>query len=82
MDEQLEMRNRVQAWHDKLRPILEEEEKRNEFDIHEYGTRVLDCFDSIGSQKVLKNLIGGLEHEEISRYFLSTLMMVHKKDYY
>jgi len=78
MDEQLEMRKRVQVWHDNLRPILELEEKRNEFDIHEYGTEVLDCFENIGEKKSLKDLVGGLEEEEISRFFLSTLMMVHK----
>lgn len=76
MNEQLEMRKRVQAWHDNLRPILAEEEKRTAFDIHEYGTRMLNCFKSVGEQISFKNLVGGLEQEEVARYFLSTLMMV------
>lgn len=76
MNEQLEMRKRVQAWHDNLRPILEEEEERTAFDIHEYGTRLLNCFNSIGEQIPFKDLVGGLEQEEVARYFLSTLMMV------
>lgn len=76
MNEQLEMRKRVQAWHDNLHPILEEEEKRTTFDIHEYGTRVLNCFNSVGEQKSFKDLVGGLEQEEVARYFLSILMMV------
>lgn len=73
------MLKRVQKWHENLRPILEEEEKRTEFDIHEYGTRLLNCFKSIGEQKTFKELIGlveGFAQEEVSRYFLSTLMMV------
>lgn len=70
------MLTRVHQWHDNLRPILEEEEKRTEFDIHEYGTRLLNCFESIGEQKTFKELIGGLPQEEVSRYFLSILMMV------
>lgn len=76
MNEQLEMRQRVQTWHDNLRPILEGEEKRTAFDIHEYGTRVLNCFDSIGEHKSFKEVVSGLEQEEVARYFLSTLMMV------
>jgi len=76
MNEQLEMRKRVQSWHDNLRPILKEEEKRIEFDIHQYGTQVLDCFETLGEQKSFKDLVGGLEQEEVARYFLSTLMMV------
>lgn len=76
MNEQLEMRKRVQAWHDNLRPILAEEEKRTAFDIHEYGTRVLNSFNSVGEQKSFKDLVGGLGQEEVARYFLSTLMMV------
>jgi len=76
MNEQLEMRKRVQAWHDNIRPILEEEEKRTDFDIHQYGTEMLDCFQSIGEQKSFEDLVGGLKEEEVARYFLSTLMMV------
>lgn len=76
MEEQLEMRKRVQTWHDNLRPILEAEEKRNAFDIHEYGTRILNCFESKGDCKSFKDLVGGQQQEEVARFFLSTLMMV------
>lgn len=70
------MLKRVQQWHDNLRPILKEEEKRTNFDIHEYGTRLLSCFESIGERKTFNELVEGLTEEEVSRYFLSTLMMV------
>lgn len=76
MNEQLEMRKRVEDWHDKLRPILADEERRTVFDVHEYGTRVLNCFQFIGQQKSFKDLVRGLCQEEVSRYFLSILMMV------
>ncbi|XP_025414197.1 condensin-2 complex subunit H2-like isoform X2 [Sipha flava] len=80
INEQGLMLKRVQQWHENLRPILEEEEKRTEFDIHEYGTRLLNCFKSIGEQKTFKELIelvGGSAQVEVSRYFLSTLMMTN-----
>jgi len=70
------MQKRVQEWHDSLRLILENEEKVIEFDVHEYGTRILSCFESIGEQRLFKDLIGGIEKVEVARYFLSLLMMV------
>lgn len=77
MNEQLEMRKRVQIWHDNLRPILEEEEKKTEFDVHEYGTRLLNCFNEIGEQKLFDELVYGLKQEEVARNFLATIMMVN-----
>lgn len=76
MNEQLEMRKRVQEWHTNLRPILEDEEKRIEYDVHEYGSNILSCFEFIGEKKLFRELVGGLDKEEVSRYFLSLLMMV------
>jgi condensin-2 complex subunit H2 len=76
MNEQLEMQKRVQEWHDNLRSILEKEEKMIEFDVHEYGTRILNCFESIGEQKLFKDLVGGIDKVEVARYYLSLLMMV------
>lgn len=70
------MRKRVLEWHNKLRPILEKEEETSEFDVHEYGTRILNCFESIGEQKFFKDLVGGKDRVEVARYYLSLLMMV------
>ncbi|VVC35102.1 Hypothetical protein CINCED_3A024843, partial [Cinara cedri] len=76
--EHLEMRKRVQAWHEHLRPILdEEEEKGTEFDIHECGTQILNRFSKVGEQKSFSELFGGMAKEEVSGYFfLSILMLV------
>lgn len=70
------MQRRVVEWHYKLKPILEKEEKMIEFDVHEYGTRILSCFESIGEQKLFTDLVGGLDEVEVARYYLSLLMMV------
>lgn len=41
---------RVEKWEEKMVPILEEEETRPEFSIHDYGTKILDKFsDGVGS---------------------------------
>lgn len=70
------MRKRVQAWHDTIRPILEEEEKFTAFDIHAYETRLLNSFSSVGEKHLFKELAGGLDQRETARYFLATLILV------
>lgn len=37
---------RVGDWHDKLLPILNEEENRPEFDIHQYAQRVVNAIET------------------------------------
>ncbi|XP_050534799.1 condensin-2 complex subunit H2 isoform X2 [Daktulosphaira vitifoliae] len=77
MNEQLEMRKRVQAWHDNLRPILEDEERRTAFDIHDYGTKVLNCFNTKGEKKSFEQLVSGQKQGEVARFFLSSLMLAN-----
>ncbi|KAE9415572.1 hypothetical protein Angca_005258, partial [Angiostrongylus cantonensis] len=48
-----EVHARVQEWENAMLPILEEEEKRKEFDIHEYGDELLDMFHEVGEVKTL-----------------------------
>uniref|UniRef100_A0A1I7XRG4 CNDH2_C domain-containing protein n=1 Tax=Heterorhabditis bacteriophora TaxID=37862 RepID=A0A1I7XRG4_HETBA len=68
---------RVQDWDERMQPILEEEETRKEFDIHEYGTELLEFFTESGEMKSLSELLIGKKEHEISRYFLSCLMMAN-----
>ncbi|XP_050528284.1 uncharacterized protein LOC126898363 isoform X1 [Daktulosphaira vitifoliae] len=77
MDEQLKMCNRVQAWHEILWPILENEERKTPFNVHDYGTKILNCFNSKGEKKSFEQLVSGLKQEEVARYFLSTLMLAN-----
>lgn len=71
------LRNRVQAWHENIRPIIEEdEEQRTAYDVHAYGARILDRFTHVGEQKSFDDLFAGMEREEVARYFLSILMLV------
>lgn len=76
MDDQLDMKKRVESWHKNLHQILNEEEKRPEFDIHAYGTTILNCFSHVGEEKSFDVLVQGMHNSEVPRYFLSVLMMV------
>ena len=44
---------RVQEWDEKMQPLLEEEETRNAYDIHQYGTLLLDHFGKVSDVKSL-----------------------------
>ncbi|KAK6060003.1 hypothetical protein COOONC_02340 [Cooperia oncophora] len=60
-----------------MMPILEEEETRKEFDIHEYGDHLLSMFKEVGETKTLDELLVGRKKYEVSRYFLACLMMAN-----
>ena len=77
-----ELAKRVRAWHDALGPKLEAVEKRGDFDIHEYGTKILNKFPE-GSRKTtidFQDVIDGDTPEEVSRLFLSSLMLANAQN--
>lgn len=42
-----DLSDRVGGWRARIGPILEEESRRTEFDIHDYGQRVLDRLEQL-----------------------------------
>lgn len=69
---------KVSAWHDSIRPHLEREEGRTNFDIHEYGSKILQQFPQSNAKTTLSfaDCIQNQPREEIPRYFLSSLLLV------
>ncbi|XP_058457253.1 uncharacterized protein LOC131434513 [Malaya genurostris] len=77
-----EMIEKVNSWHRKLKPILIQSEKRNHFDIHAYGTEIIESFGpvdpvnptpTISFAKVMQNK----QEDFTARYFLSMLMLAN-----
>lgn len=72
-----DLSERVKAWHARIIPKIEAAEQRSSFDIHAYGTKVLDSFtEGIGSSKTFQEVVAGESREEVARYFLASLMLV------
>ena len=81
--------HRVDAWQNKLAPILEEEEHRPVFDVHQYGTDLLQhtsSHSSISRKSMQKGnstvtsfqvLCDTAEIYDVPRYFLATLMLAN-----
>ena len=61
-------------------PRLESVERRNAFDIHAYGSRILNNFSSQRSSVSFNSVVRGQKPEEKSRYFLSMLMLANTEN--
>ena len=77
-----ELAKRVRIWHENLAPKLEEVEKRGDFDIHAYGTQILDKFPDDNRKTTIKfqDVISTSSPEEVSRLFLSSLMLANTQN--
>ncbi|KAF0297809.1 Condensin-2 complex subunit H2 [Amphibalanus amphitrite] len=74
-----ELSRRVARWQETVLPRLEREEKRSEFNIHDYGSRILERFPE-GSAKTtvaFADIVKGEEAPEVARYLLSSLMLAN-----
>ena len=73
-----ELSQKVAKWHEMIGPRLENLEKRKAFDIHAYGSQVIrGCEASKKAEVPFREVIKGQKKEEISRFFLSTLMLAN-----
>ena len=74
-----DLAKRVATWHDSIGPRLDAVEKRGNFDIHQYGSKILDHFPEGNAKTTITfiELAQGKEREEVARYFLSSLMLAN-----
>ncbi|XP_065222281.1 condensin-2 complex subunit H2-like isoform X2 [Planococcus citri] len=74
-----EIASKVSSWHDSIRPILEREEERTCFDIHEYGSQILQKFPQNSGKNTLTfaSVVENQPREEIPRFFLSSLLLAN-----
>lgn len=73
-----DLARKVSAWHEMIAPRLELVEQRSEFDIHAYGTQILNTFGGRpGAVRSFGELMVGRPREEVARYFLSSLMLAN-----
>lgn len=74
-----ESTRRVQAWHEMIQPRLKEAESRRDFDIHLYGSRILNNFETDSSTESncsFAKIVSRQPKNEVARYFLATLQLV------
>ncbi|KAK7098969.1 condensin-2 complex subunit H2-like [Littorina saxatilis] len=71
-----ELPKRVAEWEDKITPRLLEEEQREPFDIHAYGTRVIDGMQR-NERIPFRRIVCGKPIFQICRIFLATLQLAN-----
>ena len=73
-----ELSRRVARWQETVLPRLEREEKRSEFNIHDYGSRILERFPEGAAKTTVPfaEIVRGEQAPEVARYLLSSLMLV------
>eukprot|EP00041_Stephanoeca_diplocostata_P032561 m.1045863 g.1045863 ORF g.1045863 m.1045863 type:complete len:172 (+) comp24170_c0_seq93:2956-3471(+) len=74
-----DLSRRVQDWEDRIRPALEAESTRNDFDIHELGANVLKRFKKkdLGSKASFSQITSTCKPYEVSRLFLAALQLAN-----
>ncbi|XP_025087697.1 condensin-2 complex subunit H2-like [Pomacea canaliculata] len=71
-----ELSKRVAEWEEKIIPRLQEEEQREQFDIHKYGTKVIEPLRR--NQKIpFRQVVAGKPIFQIGRLFLATLQLAN-----
>jgi len=71
---------KVANWHEMIGPRLETVERRNAFDIHSYGSSILNNFSQDRKEVTFNSVVRGQKPEEKSRYFLSMLMLANTEN--
>ena len=77
-----ELAKRVRIWHENLAPKLELVERRAAFDVHAYGSKILSKFPQDSRKTTIDfcDIAGGNPPEEVSRLFLSSLMLANAQN--
>lgn len=81
-----DMVERVSKWHQMLRPVLANCEKRNNFDIHALGSDIIDNFPQDKEQQSepteisFTDVMKGRDQTYTARYFLSLLLLTNNKN--
>ncbi|XP_055551691.1 uncharacterized protein LOC129734019 [Wyeomyia smithii] len=77
-----ELIEKVNNWHRKLKPILIQSEQRNHFDIHAYGSEIIESFVQVEANNSVSNIsfaqiMDNKQQDYTARYFLSMLMLAN-----
>lgn len=66
-DNVLAVQKRVAAWHDMIAPTLAQAERRSIFDVHAYGTEIIEKLEDVGSKKSFFEIASGTEKKDVCR---------------
>ncbi|KAM9824597.1 condensin-2 complex subunit H2 [Neosynchiropus ocellatus] len=68
---------RVKEWEEKIKPVLDLQEKRPVFDIHEYGNRIVSSLSEVGQRRPFSSVVSGLDNFEACKFLLASLQLAN-----
>ncbi|CAO1433950.1 unnamed protein product [Diamesa serratosioi] len=75
--EMQKLANNVARWREYLKPVLDQAENRNHFDIHHYGSMIIKKVETIAQTSREVSFKDIVEVGETPRYFLSMLQLIN-----
>ncbi|CAH1787250.1 unnamed protein product [Owenia fusiformis] len=75
-----DLSKRVSEWENNLLPKLQEEEEHGPYDIHTYGSTVINSFSGKASKIPFRNMVKNKKSYEIARLFLATLQLANNNN--
>lgn len=67
----------VRNWRQFIQGKLAAEEEQKPFDVHSYGSDIINAFHHVGETLPFEAIVGGMDVREIGRYFVSSLMLAN-----
>ncbi|XP_053718520.1 condensin-2 complex subunit H2 isoform X1 [Synchiropus splendidus] len=68
---------RVKEWEENIKPVLDLQEKRPAFDIHEYGNRIVSSLSEVGQRRLFSSLVSDLDNFEACKFLLASLQLAN-----
>lgn len=69
-------RSNLNTWKNFIEDKLQQSDQRADFDIHEYGTEIIDRVSDVGVIK-FKDIVSGKTSAQVSRYFIASLQLAN-----
>ncbi|KAK3926476.1 Condensin-2 complex subunit H2 [Frankliniella fusca] len=67
----------VRNWRQFIQGKLAAEEEQRPFDVHSYGSDIINSFRHVGETLSFEEIVGGMDVREIGRFFVSSLMLAN-----
>ncbi|XP_070554429.1 condensin-2 complex subunit H2-like [Ptychodera flava] len=80
--QETDLSRRIKEWEEKIQPILQQEEEHGAFDIHHYGTVILDSFEPENGKTMLpfQEITKQREPYEVCRLLLASLQLANNQN--
>ncbi|NWQ72297.1 CNDH2 protein, partial [Neopipo cinnamomea] len=77
--QETELSQRIRRWEEQIEPLLQEQEARAPFDMHEYGMELMGRCGELGQWRSFASLVAREPPYEVCRYLLASLQLANDR---